>query len=135
MGGMGGGAGGEPGAMGGAGGGQGQGDAGADPTDAGNPAADTWENFALPYMVKYCASCHNDDNQGDAQRNYRMFAAVMNESEEIACGSAKSQEVRDTLNCGGGAPRARQFPVGNGPRPTDEERDRLVQWLQAGLPE
>ena len=85
-------------------------------------------------MVKYCASCHNDDNAGDAARNYRMLAAVMREKVDIACGVAKSNVDRTARNCPAGAPRANQFPVGNGPKPTNDERDRLLRWIDANTP-
>jgi hypothetical protein len=100
----------------------------------GNPSADTWASFGMGFMVKYCASCHNDDNAGVATRNYRMLAAVMREKVEIACGTAKSAADRTARGCGATSPRARQFPVGNGAKPTDEERDRLLRWIDAGTP-
>jgi hypothetical protein len=85
-------------------------------------------------MVKYCAACHNDDNAGVAARNYRMLEAVMREKVDIACGVAKSNADRTARNCPAGAPRANQFPVGSGPRPTNDERDRLLRWIDANTP-
>jgi hypothetical protein len=100
----------------------------------GSPSADTWASFGMGFMVKYCVSCHNDDNAGVATRNYRMLTAVMREKVEIACGTAKSAADRTARGCGATSPRARQFPVGNGAKPTDEERDRLLRWIDAGTP-
>jgi hypothetical protein len=100
----------------------------------GNPSADTWASFGMGFMVKYCVSCHNDDNAGVTTRNYRMLTAVMREKVEIACGTAKSAADRTARGCGATSPRARQFPVGNGAKPTDEERDRLLRWIDAGTP-
>jgi uncharacterized membrane protein len=88
----------------------------------------------MAFMQKYCASCHNDDNAGDASRNYHMLAAVMREKVAIACGTAKSAADRTARGCAASAPRARQFPAGNGAKPTDEERDRLLRWIDAGTP-
>ena len=88
----------------------------------------------MGFMAKYCASCHNDDNAGVATRNYRMLTAVMQEKVAIACGTAKSTADRTARGCGATSPRARQFPVGNGAKPTDEERDRLLRWIDAGTP-
>lgn len=88
----------------------------------------------MGFMVKYCASCHNDDNAGVAARNYRMLSVVMREKADIACGTAKSAADRTARGCGATSPRARQFPVGNDAKPTDEERDRLLRWIDAGTP-
>jgi hypothetical protein len=88
----------------------------------------------MGFMARYCASCHNDDSAGVATRNYRMLSAVMQERVAIACGTAKSAADRTARGCGATSPRARQFPVGNGAKPTDEERDRLLRWIDAGLP-
>ena len=104
------------------------------PGKSGNPSADTWASFGMGFMVKYCVSCHNDDNAGVTTRNYRMLTAVMREKVEIACGTAKSAADRTARGCGATSPGARQFPVGNGAKPTDEERDRLLRWIDAGTP-
>jgi hypothetical protein len=122
-----------------AGGSSGVNDAGRDALDAtaevGNPAAtDTWANFAQAFMVKYCISCHNDDRAGDATRDYNMLSVIIREKVDIACGTAKSQAERTKRNCPTNAPRANQFPPGSGPKPTDDERDRLLRWIDAGTP-
>jgi hypothetical protein len=88
----------------------------------------------MAFMATYCVSCHNADNAGDATRDYTMLAAVQNEAEDIACGLAKSQEDWTARGCGGG-PNARQFPAGNGAMPEDADRDRLIAWIDAGMPE
>jgi hypothetical protein len=101
---------------------------------AGEPGSDTWRSFASGFMARYCVSCHNDDGSGDVWRNYRLLAAVVRDSVPIACGVARSTAVRERRGCTSTAPRARQFPIGDGPRPTDDERDRLLRWIDANAP-
>jgi hypothetical protein len=96
-------------------------------------SADTWDGFARPFVERYCVSCHNDDKAGVAARDYHMLAVVMKEKAEIACGVAPSMDTWTQLGCKG-FPPPRQFPVGNGPKPTDDERARMVKWIQAGAP-
>jgi hypothetical protein len=98
------------------------------------PAQDTWKSFARPFMAKYCVACHNDDMAGDSWRNYRMLSAVSTEGPFIACGLAKSETVRNFRGCPASAPLARQLPVGDGPRPTDDERDRFLRWIDSNMP-
>jgi hypothetical protein len=100
---------------------------------AGSAATDTWETYAKGFMETYCVSCHNDDNAGSATRDYHLLEVVKGESEDIACGVAKSQEVWSARDCGGG-PAARQFPPGNGAKPDDASRDRILAWIDAGMP-
>ena len=49
----------------------------------------------------------------------------------MRCGVAAVQDP--SWNCGT-SPSPRQFPIGNGPKPTDAERARLVAWITAGEP-
>lgn len=93
--------------------------------------ADTWTNFASAFITTYCHECHGP---GDASRDYSLLATVIDESAEIRCGVAATRPPDCT-----GFPPPKQFPVSNGtndnPKPTDAERDRLVAWIEAGLPE
>ncbi len=84
-------------------------------------------------MSTYCVSCHNDDNQGSATRDYHMLAVVKTDSSEIACGVSKSQADWSARGCKN-FPPASQFPVGNGPKPVGADRDRFIQWIDAGMP-
>jgi hypothetical protein len=95
---------------------------------------DTWANYAMGFFDTYCVSCHNADNAGDAERDYTMLAAVQGEIEAIGCGVTKSQDDWEARGCSG-FPPATQFPVGNGAMPEDAERDRLLAWIDAGMPE
>jgi hypothetical protein len=85
-------------------------------------------------MARYCVGCHNDDMAGDAWRDYRLLRAVSADSLLIACGLAKSATLRDLRGCPSHAPPARQLPVGDGPKPTDAERDRMLRWIDANMP-
>jgi len=95
----------------------------AAPTDA--PAPDTWSSFAMGFMATYCVECHDG-----APRDYRTIDEVRRDRSNIACGV--SPTPRD--GCGS-FPAPGQFPVGSGPFPSEEERIRLVAWIDAGLPE
>ncbi len=95
---------------------------------------DTWESYAMGFFETYCVSCHNDDNQGVATRNHHELAAVVAEKDAIACGVAKSQADWMARGCTSGMPASKQFPAGSGAKPTDEERDRLLAWIDAGTP-
>jgi hypothetical protein len=99
----------------------------------GATGTDTWDNYAMGFFQSFCVSCHNDDNSGVATRNYHMLANVMKEKSEIACGVSKSTADWTARGCKG-FPPARQFPVGNGAKPTDAERDRVIKWIDAGTP-
>lgn len=92
---------------------------------------DTWDNYAAGFFVTYCVSCHDDDDMGVETRDYLMESAVLAEVDAIACGVAKSEEVATMLGCSAGDPSPGQFPPGNGPKPDDDERDRLVDWVMS----
>jgi hypothetical protein len=98
----------------------------------GSAAEDTWESFAQGFMQTYCWGCHNDDESGDATRDYHDKSVVVAESNEIACGVAPPELYADR-GCSG-FPPARQFPVGDGAKPSDAERIRFVEWIAAGMP-
>jgi cytochrome c553 len=95
------------------------------------PVADTWDNFAQGFFATYCVACHDDDKKGVATRDYHLLANVIKEKAEIACGVSSAAEWTKR---GCTAPPARQFPIGNGAKPTDAERDRLVRWIDSGTP-
>ena len=91
--------------------------------DAG-PPPDSWGNYAGEFLTTYCVACHS----GGA-RDYRTIADVQRDVARIRCGvSAVALD-----GCGGSSPSPSQFPIGAGPFPTDDQRARLVQWLDDGL--
>jgi hypothetical protein len=100
----------------------------------GQVAGDTWESFAKGFFEAYCVSCHNDDNRGDATRDQHKLEVVIAEKDAIACGVSKSQADWTARGCTSDMPSSRQFPAGSGPAPSDEERDRLLAWIDAGTP-
>lgn len=89
-------------------------------------AGDTWTTFGQGFMSTYCVECHS----GGA-RDYQSIADVMRDAQKVRCGVAST-----TLNdCTANDPVATQFPVGNGPKPDAEMRDRFVAWIDSGLME
>ena len=107
------------------GGGQG---GGAGGSGAGGAAGDTWNSFAMGFMAAYCVECHT---AGDPQgRDYTLYAEVVEEAGTIRCGVTPVALPDCT-----GFPPPGQFPVGNGAMPSESERQRLVDWIDAGLPE
>lgn len=94
----------------------------------GMDGADTWGTFAMAFMDTYCVECHTvGDPEG---RDYTLYAEIVEEADTIRCGVTPT-ELPD---CTGFPPPA-QFPVGSGAMPTDDERQRIVDWIDAGLPE
>ncbi len=96
-------------------------------TDGGPDAgpADTYESFAMDFMTTYCVECHG---AGSARRDYTTIDDIRRDMVNIRCGV--SAEAFDDCS---GSPPPRQFPVGSGPSPSDEERGRLVDWIEGGL--
>ena len=93
-------------------------------TDSG-PPADTWGNFASEFVQTYCVACHSA-----SPRDFNTLAEVRSNAAVARCG------VSPTMLDGCGSwPPPRQFPVGSGPFPSDEDRTRFVEWLDAGAPE
>ena len=113
------------------------GTAGATTTDSGGSssgagstggAGATWNGFAADFFETYCGECHWE---GDAAgRDYSTLAGVMAESVKIRCGVTPTA----LADCGAG-PSPNQVPVGGGPKPSDADRNALVAWIEAGLPE
>jgi hypothetical protein len=94
---------------------------------AGAPAP-TYGNFAQSFFATYCVRCH--PSATGSPRDFTMFSVIQTNSHDIACG------VSPTALAGcSGNPAPGQFPIGNGPFPSDGERNRLVAWIQAGLPQ
>lgn len=75
----------------------------------------TWESFAEGFFETYCWACHGP---GDPLRDYSQLSMVRAEMSVISAGIDSEQ-----------------FPIGDGPMPTRDERDRLIQWIEAGAPE
>lgn len=89
--------------------------------------ADTWATFAEGWFDTYCVNCHG---VGNTRRDYTTLADVQRDADRIRCGVTPTA----LPECDGSGLRPRQFPVGTGPRPSDAERTRLLEWLAAGAP-
>jgi hypothetical protein len=101
-------------------------DSGPGAADAG-PVADatdapTWTNFAAEFLDSYCGACHG---AGDALRDYTVLAMVRAEAGKIRCGVSPTTLPACSIAAG-------MFPIGSGPKPTDEERLELVRWIDEG---
>src|SRR5690349_9157569 len=95
-------------------------------SDAGK---DTWASFAQAFFAKYCVSCHDGTKSGIVG-DFRQSADVTQHKDDIRCGVATTV----VQGCEQSKWPPKQFPVGTGPKPTDEERMRLVAWIEAGAP-
>ena len=93
-------------------------------TDA--EVADTWSSFAEDFFASYCVECHS----AGSARDYTRYERIVTDGDRIRCGVATTQ----LDGCSAG-PVPRQFPVGSGAKPSDEERDRLVAWIDMGFAE
>jgi hypothetical protein len=101
-----------------------------DTTDAdestGTPVVDTWEGWALPsFFEVYCNSCH----PGSSPRDFSDYDVVVANEEHIRCGVAPEAIESCDHHIEPG-----HLPIGDGPYPSDDERWRLVEWMQAGMP-
>lgn len=101
---------------------------GSGATDGGT--ADTYANFADGFFTKYCVSCHGPTTT-DQARDYSSMTDITRDHAEIACGVATTA----LSGCSAYPVSPGQFPIGTGPKPTNTERDRLVAWIQAGMPQ
>lgn len=86
------------------------------------PPALSWTTFGDDFFTRYCHDCHGP---GDSLRDYSQLSMVRAEMDKIRCGVA-------TVSLPGCTIPARQFPIGAGPKPTDAERESLVQWIDQG---
>ncbi len=98
---------------------------------AGTASSDTWSNYAEGFFATYCVECHG---AGSTKRDYTTIDDVIRDQQLISCG------VSPTALAGCPSfPPPGQFPIDNAtktnPKPDTAERQRLVQWIQAGLPQ
>lgn len=93
--------------------------------DAVEPLTPTWAVPVEGFFASYCVECHSSSPKDFGSRD-----DVAAWSAKIRCGV--SPEVES--GCGSWPPPA-QFPVGSGPKPTDDERRAVVEWIDLGMPE
>ena len=99
-------------------------------SDAPVVAADTWSNYAGE-LLRHVLQLVSQRAGPDRARLPACKAVVAANMAVMRCGVAAVQDP--SWNCGTSA-APRQFPIGNGPKPTDAERARLVAWITAGEP-
>jgi hypothetical protein len=92
---------------------------------------DTWSSWALGFFSTYCVECHNAaDPKG---LNFGVQSIVAANRDTIKCGVCVAQQP--SWNCPA-SPPAEQFPIsdssGSNPKPSDADRDRVVDWILAG---
>lgn len=85
----------------------------------------TWFGGVRQFMADYCVACHSS---GD--KDFRSYDSAVAKRAPIRCGVAPSTQP----GCGAWPP-PNQFPVGDGPKPSDSERQMIVDWVDAGTPE
>jgi hypothetical protein len=99
----------------------------------GSAGGDTWSNYAEGFFAMYCVECHA---AGNTTRDYSTITDVIRDKAEVRCGVAAVQDP--TWSCMA-FPPAKQFPIsnatGSNPKPMDADRDRIVAWITAGLPQ
>ncbi len=99
--------------------------AGASGAAGASMAGDTWSTFAQTWFSSFCTECH-----AGGTRNYTTIDEVRRDAAKIRCGVAPTR----LPECSGFPPPG-QFPVGTGAKPTAEERNRLIAWIDSGLAE
>lgn len=87
----------------------------------------TYENFARAFCATYCLRCHSSTVTGDAARldappgiDFDSMDGILEFSKRIRL---RAGELGDM------PPR-----IVGGPVPTEEERIKLMQWIDCGLP-
>jgi hypothetical protein len=92
-------------------------------------STDTWASYAQGFFATYCVECHGAS--APTGLNFTLLSDVQAEKATIRCGVAPV-----LLSGCSGSPPPKQFPIsdaaGTNPKPTDEERDRIVSWIDAG---
>jgi hypothetical protein len=114
----------------------GGGTSGGTTTGSATTGGDTFTNWASPGFFKlYCVSCHSAGGQGDpsgSNLDWTSYPDVQLNANDIRCGVALAQDP--SWNCPNSI-SAKQFPIGDGPKPSDVDRIRLVGWIDAGTPQ
>jgi uncharacterized membrane protein len=102
------------------------------PTESVCPPGGTtlrYENFAKPFMETYCNRCHHSELTGLA----RMGAPTFHDFDTYFGIRGVASHVDETT-AAGPAVINRGMPPDN-PKPTDEERFMLGEWIACDLPE
>jgi hypothetical protein len=114
--------------------GSGQGGATADAGVAWAPDGadtDTWGSWSAGFFATYCIECHGASDPKGLDFGTQSIVAANRDA--IRCGVCVAQDP--SWDCPA-SPPAKQFPIsdtsGKNPKPSDAERDRVVDWINAG---
>lgn len=102
------------------------------PTETACPPGGTtlrYETFAKPFMETYCTSCHASTLEGEARHGAPTFHDF-----DTYFGIRGVANHVDETSAAGPAAINRGMPQDN-PRPSDEERFMLGEWIACDLPE
>lgn len=88
----------------------------------------TYGTFGQEFMTKYCTSCHSSELKGDA----RQGAPEYHDYDTIS-GIRAVGDLIDQTTASGPAATNLWMPPGR-PVPTQEEREKLGEWLSCGAP-
>ena len=108
--------------------GDGSGDGSGDDGSGDTVDQDYWEDWPQSvFFPTYCGSCHPAKTSSDSDWN--IYEDVLSEYDHIYCGVG----IDDVPECGDRLEPG-HLPRGSGPYPSDDERLRLVAWMDAGMP-
>ena len=85
---------------------------------------DTYATFAMPFFASYCLTCHNSALMGD-DRNGAPPGRNWDDETAVRMYLMEMRLWVGELNI---------MPLGDGPKPTCDERRRLVRWIDAAAP-
>jgi uncharacterized membrane protein len=88
----------------------------------------TYDNFGKPFMEGYCTRCHSSELVG----RERMGAPTFHDFDTLFGIKAVSDHI-DEVAAFGPAAMNHSMPPSD-PRPTDEERRQLGEWIACGMP-
>ncbi len=87
----------------------------------------TYQNFGAEFFAEYCLRCHNEELVGDLARSDAPTGINYNRLDLIRL---FAQRIRLRAGVQGDMP-PRLLAV---PRPDDEDRLKLIQWIDCGMP-
>ncbi len=96
---------------------------------------DTWASWVQGFVEVYCVHCHN--SKDPTGRDFNFLDIVKTNASTIRCGIFPADGgTRDSAwSCPPGFPPPAQFPLPTStPQPTDDERFRIIAWIDAGCP-
>lgn len=108
------------------------------PNDGSDSAADSatgfdcssdptvWDCDVQTFFADYCVECHDA-----SPRDFREYDDVVTDAVNTRCGVAPSTNA--PVDCATWPP-PEQFPIGSGPKPSTEDRQMIVDWIDAGMP-